>query len=360
MTAKTAKSIRRSLLSWYRKQKRDLPWRKTRNPYFIWVSEIMLQQTQVKTVIPYYKKWIAAFPTVKKLAESPEDHVLKLWQGLGYYSRARNLQKAARIVHKIHGGKIPDEQDAILKLPGIGRYTSGAILSIAFEKNIPVLDGNVIRVLSRLFAVSENGRTRLSENRLYDIAEDLLPRKKPGDFNQAMMELGAVVCLPKNPACNVCPLNSICKSARLGTQENYPPPRPRVSAKKIEVSAAVILRYGKTFIQQRPHNKLMGGLWEFPGGKREQNETMENCLLREIREELDVDVVIREKLMTIKHSYTQFRVTLHVYSCRLPAGRIKASSCEQWKWAPTSELGNFAFPAANVKIVDYLVKKGKG
>ena len=315
----------------------------------------MLQQTQVKTVIPYYKKWITAFPTVKKLAESSEDQVLKLWEGLGYYSRARNLHKAARIVNNIRRGKIPDERDAILELPGIGRYTSGAILSIAFEKHIPVLDGNVIRVLSRLFALPENGGTRLSENRLYEIAEDLLSKKKPGDFNQAMMELGATICLPKNPVCHVCPLSLVCKSAQLGEQENYPPPKPRAAAKKIEVSAAVIIRYGKIFIQQRPPDKLMGGLWEFPGGKREPNENMENCLLREIREELDVAVVIREKLMTIKHTHTQFHVPLHVYFCRLPAGRIKASSCEQWKWATASELGNFAFPAANRKIVDYLV-----
>lgn len=357
-SGKTVKAIRRSLLGWYQKEKRDLPWRKTRNPYFIWVSEIMLQQTQVKTVIPYYKKWIAAFPTVKKLAESPENRVLKIWEGLGYYSRARNIHKAAKVVTREYGGKIPDNPEDILKLPGIGRYTSGAILSIAFEKTIPVVDGNVIRVLSRLFTLPENGAARESENKLYKIAENLLPRKDPGDFNQAMMELGATVCLPKKPSCPLCPVKSICQSRQLGLQESYPPPKLRAGTKKIEVSAAVILRNGKTYIQQRPLNGLMGGLWEFPGGKREKNESMENCLLREIREELGVDVVIREKLMTIKHSYTQFRVTLHVYFCKLPKGRIKASSCEDWKWALPEELSNFPFPAANAKIVDYLINNG--
>lgn len=352
---KTIKHLQSALLDWYQNQKRDLPWRQTRDPYFIWVSEIMLQQTQVKKVIPYYRKWISAFPTIKKLAESPESRVLKLWEGLGYYSRAKNLRRAARIVESDYGGKVPGSYDEILKLPGVGHYSAGAILSIAFAKQTTALDGNAIRVLARLFLLPENGVSRVSLNRVRQTAEKLLPRSAPGDFNQALMELGAGVCSPKKPACPVCPVERWCQSRELGEQENYPPPKKRLPAKKIEVSAAVILRNGKTYIQQRPHKGLMGGLWEFPGGKREKSESMENCLLREIREELSVDVVIQKKLMTIKHSYTQFRVTLHVYFCRLPRGRILAKCCEQWKWASLKDLESFPFPAANARIVDYLV-----
>ncbi|MGV7221025.1 MAG: A/G-specific adenine glycosylase [Nitrospinales bacterium] len=354
-SSKTFKSIQQSILNWYQSQKRDLPWRKTRDPYFIWVSEIMLQQTQVRKVIPYYERWISAFPTIDKLAQSLESKVLKLWEGLGYYSRARNLHKAAKIIALEHGGKVPDTYDKILRLPGIGHYSAGAILSIAYSKHETVLDGNVIRVLARLFKLNENGSNVKSLFNLRHYAVKLLSEDSPGDFNQAMMELGSEICSPRKPACTLCPAQSWCMSYKNGEQEDYPPHKVRQSAKKIEVSAAVILKSGKVYIQQRPNKGLMGGLWEFPGGKLEKNESQENCLLREINEELGVDIKIQEKLMTIKHSYTKFRVTLHVFNCRLPSGRINATCCEQWKWVKLKDLANFPFPAANVKIVDYLV-----
>ncbi len=350
--------ISKRLLKWYRKEKRDLPWRRTRDPYAIWVSEIMLQQTQVKTVLPYYERWLKAFPTVDKLAAAREDKVLKLWEGLGYYSRARNLRRAAEIVALELNGNVPDSMAEILKLPGVGRYTAGAVLSIAFGKKVPVLDGNVKRVLSRLFCLKENGKDSRSEKRLWAVAESLLPAKSVGDFNQALMELGASLCIPNKPLCLSCPLNNMCEAKITNRQDRFPPPKPSVPAKKIEVSAAVIIKNKKVYIQRRPLNGLMGGLWEFPGGKREGNETMEECLLREIREELDVDVEIVEKLTIIKHSYTQFRVTLHVYRCRLPRGRIRAQSCEEWKWAEPETLDSFAFPAANSKIVAGLSNGG--
>ena len=356
-SSKTFKSIQQSILNWYQGQKRDLPWRKTRNPYFIWVSEIMLQQTQVIKVIPYYERWISRFPTVEKLAKSSEGKVLKLWEGLGYYSRARNLHKAAKIVALEHGGKVPDSYDEILHLPGIGHYSAGAILSIAYSKNETVLDGNVIRVLARLFELNENGSNKKSLFNLRHFAARLLSEDSPGDFNQAMMELGSEICSPRKPSCSICPAQRWCMSYKSGDQESYPPPKVRQSTKKIEVSAAVILKSGKVYIQQRPIKGLMGGLWEFPGGKLEKNESQENCLSREIKEELGVDVEIQEKLMTIKHSYTKFRVTLHVFNCRLPSGSIKATCCEQWKWVKLEDLANYPFPAANVKIVDYLVNK---
>ncbi|MCH8157887.1 MAG: A/G-specific adenine glycosylase [Nitrospinae bacterium] len=357
-------SIRKKLLAWYDKTKRDLPWRKTSDPYRIWVSEIMLQQTQVKTVLPYYGRWMKAFPTVEKLASASERKVLKLWEGLGYYSRARNLKKAAGIVAREMNGRVPNTVEGLLSLPGIGKYTAGAIASIAFGLRAPVLDGNVKRVLSRLFRLNTNGSA--SEKRLWQAAEDLLPEKRTGDFNQSLMELGATVCTPKSPDCSQCPLRASCTANIKGDVELFPPAKRRVPAKKIEVSAAVILKNGKVYIQQRAKDGLMGGLWEFPGGKREKGETPEECLKREIREELGIGVTLLKKIMTVKHSYTQFRVTLHVFHCRLNTGtspqgrgRLRPTGCEQWKWVAPDKLNTYPFPAANVKIVKYL-ENGNG
>ncbi len=351
---KTIKSIQASLAKWYQQEKRDLPWRDTQDPYRILVSEFMLQQTQVKTVIPYYRRWIKSFPTAKILARAREASVLKHWEGLGYYSRARNLHRAAKMIVKEFQGRVPDTWDEILKLPGVGRYTAGAVLSIAFNRNVPVLDGNVKRVLSRLFCIRENGSNPASENRLLQVAEKLVPSGAPGDFNQALMELGATGCLPQKPLCLLCPLNAVCRAKRDGVQEQFPPKKIKTAAKKIEVSAAVIQRNGKTYIQQRPQKGLMGGLWEFPGGKMEKGESPEKCLEREIMEELGVQVTIKKKIMTIKHSYTQFRVTLHVFICGLKQGRIHTTCCDQWKWVSLKNINQYPFPAANVKILKYL------
>ncbi len=351
---KTIKSIQASLAKWYRKEKRDLPWRATQDPYYILVSEFMLQQTQVKTVIPYYQRWIKSYPTAQVLAEAREDSVLKHWEGLGYYSRARNLHRSAKMIVEEFHNQVPDTLDKILKLPGVGRYTAGAVLSIAYDQSIPVLDGNVKRVISRLFCLPENGANQASENRLWQVAESLIPAEGAGDFNQALMEIGATVCLPQKPLCLLCPLNTVCQAKRKGVQEQFPPAKIKSATKKIAVSAAVIQRNGKIYIQQRPQKGLMGGLWEFPGGKLEKDESPEDCLEREIKEELGVQIAIKKKILTIKHSYTQFRVTLHVFTCDLKPGRIRATSCEEWKWVTLKNIQQYPFPAANVKILNYL------
>jgi A/G-specific adenine glycosylase len=346
--------IQTSLAKWYHQEKRDLPWRNTQDPYCILVSEFMLQQTQVKTVIPYYQRWIKSYPTAQILARAREVSVLKHWEGLGYYSRARNLHRSAKMIVKEFHNRVPDTLDEISKLPGVGRYTAGAVLSIAFDQSVPVLDGNVKRVLSRLFCLKENGSTPASENRLWQIAEDLIPSGGAGDFNQALMELGATVCLPKKPLCLLCPLDPVCQAKRDGAQEQFPPAKTKAVTKKIAVSAAVIQRNGKIYIQQRPQKGLMGGLWEFPGGKLEKGENPEDCLKREILEELGVQIKIKQKILTIKHSYTQFRVTLNVFTCDLKPGRIRATSCDQWKWVSLEKINQYPFPAANVKILKYL------
>ncbi len=351
----SAKTLQKKLLGWYEVEKREMPWRNNHNPYRILVSEFMLQQTQVKTVIPYFQRWMKSFPTVKKLAQARESAVLKHWEGLGYYSRARNLKKTAQIIQQEYAGKVPDSMDEILKLPGVGRYTAGAVLSIAFGKKVPVLDGNVKRVLSRLFLLQENGNDRKSEKILWMTMQNLLPESGAGDFNQAFMELGATVCLPKNPLCLLCPFNSICKAQKLGKQNLYPPRKQTVPSKKIEVSAGVIIRRNRIYIQKRKTEGLMGGLWEFPGGKFEIGETAEQCLHREIKEELGVALHIDEKLMTVKHSYTRFRVTLHVFKCRIRSGRVSPTNCEASSWVKTEDLDSYAFPAANVKVIKSLM-----
>jgi A/G-specific adenine glycosylase len=351
---KTIASIQASLSKWYHQEKRDLPWRNTQDPYCILVSEFMLQQTQVKTVIPYYYRWIKSYPTATVLARARESSVLKHWEGLGYYSRARNLHRSAKMIVGKFQNQVPDTWDEILKLPGVGRYTAGAVLSIAYNKNVPVLDGNVKRVLSRLFCMKENGATQAGENRLWQLADKLIPTDGAGDFNQALMELGATVCLPNNPLCLLCPVNAVCQAKKKDVQEQFPPPKIKSVVKKIAVSAAVIKRNGKIYIQQRTQKGLMGGLWEFPGGKLEKGESPEDCLKREILEELGVHVAIKQKILTIKHSYTQFRVTLNVFICDLKPGRIRATSCDQWKWVSLENINQYPFPAANVKILKYL------
>ena len=351
------RKLRNALLRWFDRDQREMPWRNTDDPYPIWVSEIMLQQTQVQTVIPYFQRWMKSFPTLEKLARAREGKVIKHWEGLGYYSRARNLHKASRMVMQEFGGRVPENYEDLIRLPGIGRYTAGAILSIAFGQALPVLDGNVKRVLSRLFAIKSNGVPSAHESRLWDFSAQLVPAKRPGDFNQAMMELGATVCLPKKPMCLLCPIQKSCEALERGKVDQFPAPKNRAPAKKIEVSAAVITRGGRVFIQQRPHKGLMGGLWEFPGGKRQRGESEEECLKREIKEELGIPIVIKNKMMTIRHSYTQFRVTLNVFYCPWQKGRIQATQCEQWKWVRYEDLDNYTFPAANAKIVKTLLDK---
>lgn len=352
----SAKILQRQLLNWYEQEKREMPWRNNLDPYRILVSEFMLQQTQVKTVIPYFERWMKSFPTLKILANTRESTVLKHWEGLGYYSRARNLRKAAQIIEKDFSGKVPESMDKILKLPGVGRYTAGAVLSIAFGQKIPVLDGNVKRVLSRLFLLKENGSTRKSENILWETMQSLLPETGAGNFNQAFMELGATICLPKVPICRACPIKQNCKAEKSQQQNLYPPRKQSIPSTKITVSAGVIIRNKKVYIQKRKFGGLMGGLWEFPGGKFEPGESPEQCLQREIKEELGVTIHIDKKLMVVKHSYTRFRVTLHVFLCRVSPGRLSPTECEEWKWVKPEELNTYPFPAANVKIINNLTK----
>ena len=348
-------TLRKKILSWYSKNKRSLPWRQNKNPYRIWISEIMLQQTQVVTVIPYYKRWMKSFPTISSLAKAPLDKVLKHWEGLGYYSRARNIHKTAKEIVSNHKGKFPKEFDEILKLPGIGRYSAGAITSIAFDAPNPVLDGNVIRVITRLFAVKENVSDQKVINKLWKKSEELLSPRNPGDFNQAMMEIGALICTPTSPLCTKCPLKRNCKAHLKGKEESFPV-KTKIQYEKMDVAIGIIRRKGKILIQKRPLKSRMGGLWEFPGGKLEKDEKPETGLVRELREELDVQIKVGKKYQTIRHAYTRFRVTLHPFECTIKKGNPKPISSSELNWISPSKLIDYAFPSANKKLIPELIK----
>lgn len=356
LTSSQEKELVANLLSWYEENRRRLPWRATNDPYRIWVAETMLQQTRVATVESYYKRFLKRFPTVESLAKAPLNRVLKAWEGLGYYARARHLHQAAQIIASQHHGTLPKSVDRLLELPGIGPYTAGAVASIAFGQAASVLDGNVRRVLSRIFSVTENPRLRHVEKQLEHVLKRLLPHGQAGAFNQALMELGAIVCLPKVPRCAICPIAALCHAKRLGIQNELPVATPRRALPHHEVAVGLIWKDGKLLIAQRPLHGLLGGLWEFPGGKRRPRETLEACLKREVQEELAITIDVRHRLTTVQHGYSHFRVTLHAFECDWKRGNPKALGSRDWAWVGVHQLTRYAFPKANQRIIQALVR----
>ena len=334
-----------------------MEWRDTEDPYKIWVAEVMLQQTQVTTMSDYYRRFIHRFPTIRDLAESDLGDVMKVWEGLGYYGRARNLHRAAGEILRRFGGNVPDTLDDLLSLPGIGRYTAGAILSIKFGKPVPILDGNVLRVLTRIFRITGNVGRADTRNVLWSLAEELLPEKRVRDFNQALMELGALVCKSKHPLCVSCPVSEFCEAKRLGMQADLPVRSPRNAVPHYNVTAGIIWKDGKFLITLRPPRGLLGGLWEFPGGKQEEGESLEECLQREIREELGIEIEVGDPLVSVKHAYSHFRITLHVFPCRYIGGQIQLRECDDYCWIDEGDLDVFAFPAADRKVIEVLRNK---
>lgn len=353
-------SVAPALLDWWDAGHADLPWRRTRDPYRIWIAEIMLQQTQITTVIPYYERWLERFPTVAALAGAQLDEVLKHWEGLGYYSRARNLHAAAQVLVAGYGGRLPASAEELIKLPGIGRYTAGAIASIAFGQKAAVLDGNVIRVLSRLVDLAEDITRPATRTHLWHLAESLVPAERPGDFNQSLMELGQSICLPQNPRCLICPLHKVCLARQQGTQPERPVRPPRKRTPHYDVAAAVIWQDGvpapdgRFLIAQRPLGGLLGGLWEFPGGKQERGETLPDTLRREIREELGIEVMPGAFLTQIDHAYTHFRITLHAFHAVYVAGEPQHIGVADHAWVTLEDLGDYAFAVTDRQIINRL------
>lgn len=349
-------AVGRRLLPWFARHARTLPWRATgadgrRDPYHVLVSELMLQQTRVEQARPYFERFIRRFPTLLHLARARQASVLKAWEGLGYYARARNLHRLAQAVTGSPGGGWPDTPEGLQALPGIGPYTAAAVGSLAFGWEVAAVDGNVIRVLSRLCA-RDLSRDRAGARRL---AELLRPRGRAGAYNEAMMELGAMLCTPRRPGCGACPLHTVCEAFREGDPAAYPAPRKRVRVPHYLVGAAVTLnRRGEVLIARRREQDMLGGLWEFPGGKCEAGETLPECIARELREELGIEVDVGARLTVVRHAYSHFTIELHAHLCRLRRGRPRALACAGWAWVAPSALGRRAFSRADVRICEAL------
>ncbi len=360
-----------ALLAWIARGRRDLPWRRRRDPYAVWISEVMLQQTQVATVVPYFEQWLARFPDVTALAAAPLDDVLKAWEGLGYYARGRNLQRAAQQIVAQHGGQIPSVRNALLALPGIGRYTAGAILSLAFGQAEPVLDGNVKRVLCRLFDIADDPREAGTEKRLWEWATALVrdaPDGAAGDLNEALMELGALVCVPAAPDCPVCPLADLCLAHARGVEAERPVKVVKVRTPHYGVTAAVIAdEAGRYLIVQRPPEGLLGGLWGFPGSAAGEYDSgvpalsgasspLADCLAAALRDSLGIEVAVGAALRPIQHAYTHFRITLHPFRCQLLGGAPQPGRYTTFRWVAPADLTLYPFPATDQKILHALLR----
>ncbi len=361
--ASAAPEIARRLIAWHREHHRPLPWRAAppgqRDPYAVWISEVMAQQTRLNTVIAYFERWMARFPTVEALATADLQTVLKLWEGLGYYARARHLHRAAQQVVAEFSGRLPDRREDLLRLPGIGEYTAGAILSLAYGLPEPILDGNVKRILSRLADIDRPVNRAATQRELWRLARRLVeaaPAGSAGIVNEALMELGSSICTPKTPRCLLCPLTDICLAAARGTQEERPILPPRKRTPHFDVTAGVIWR-DKPFespllIAQRPPEGMLGGLWEFPGGKRQPEDAdLPACLRREIQEELGIEIEVGDRITTVRHAYSHFRITLHAYHARYRGGEPQALGCADWRWVRLNELTAFPFPVTDQKII---------
>ena len=336
------------LVAWFRAHARELPWRaEVRDPYRVWVSEIMLQQTQVTTVTRYYEPFLERFPTVADLAAASEDEVLAAWQGLGFYRRARNLHRAAQVVVEEHGGEVPREPSALQTLPGLGRYTVGAILSLVDDQRLPILDGNVARVLARVFEVSGPPQKGPTQRRLWALAEETLPEVGSGAYNEALMELGALVCRPQNPACGRCPLGDLCGARARGTQTSYPEPKPQAAVPLVERSALLIRRTGTILLQQRPASGLLARMWELPS--RELEEGQDPHLEASA---LGRTLGVRGQLSyhgTSEHRFSHRLWTTHVFSCETKAAA--AGEGEDLAWVEPAQAGDYAIPTAAKKTL---------
>jgi len=332
-----------------------MPWRETSDPYRIWLSEVMLQQTQVKTVIPYYQRFLEQFPTIKDLAHSDLQEILKMWEGLGYYARARNFHRAAGVVIREYGGHVPADWETFLTLPGVGEYTAAAVLSLAFGHAHAVVDGNVKRVLSRLFVIEDPVNKPKAYQQFKHIAGTLLDRKQPGNFNQAIMELGALICKPANPVCDLCPVQADCMAYLTGQVDAFPKKEKRKPIPTRLMVAGVIRKKDRVLIVRRKTEGLLGGLWEFPGGEIRPGEDAAAGCIRTIREKAGLRVSIDKHLSNVNHAYTHFKIHLTVFTCQVrPGSRVRLSGPVDFDWVRPEQLDNYAFPKANLKFMHLL------
>ena len=347
--------LRRAILRWYDRNARDLPWRASRDPYSIWISEVMLQQTQVETVKPYYKRFLAKFPSVTALANAKQSEVLREWEGLGYYRRARQLHTAAQVIRDEHNGDFPTTYDSVLALPGIGRYTAGAVLSIAFDQRLPILEGNTIRVYSRLLGYRENPRSTDGQRVLWDYATRILPRKRVGAFNQAMMELGSEVCFPRDPNCEQCPLVRMCIAREKGWQATIPAVAPKVNYEDVHEAAVIVTRDKRYLIRQCGDNERWAGLWDFPrfespkvSATRSATNDQRNAMADKVHQLTGIQVQLGRPLTTIKHAVTRFRITLTCYGAAYESGRLRRNA--NCRWVKPGDLANYPLSVTGRKL----------
>ena len=366
--------IQNSLLEWFRENGRYwIPWKLKKDgsvprsgesisPYGIWIAEVMLQQTQLKVVIPYWKKWMKVFPTLSSLAEADLENLLMIWQGLGYYSRAKRIHQSSKILVEFVGknrdqdpDSWPNQIDKWMSLPGIGRSTAGSIISSAFDLPTPILDGNVKRILSRLLAIER--KSIKDERKLWEFSSLLIERQSPRDFNQALMDLGAIICTPKKPSCSSCPLQNFCVAYTKYDPEDFPKKEMTKIKPLQEIGIGLVFNQkGELLIDQRLESSSMGGMWEFPGGKKIPNESIEKTIERELKEELGIVVNVGEKLLSFEHAYTHKRLNFTVHICAWISGQPKPLASQKLLWVSPDKLFDFPFPAANTKIISELHK----
>ena len=366
--------IQNSLLEWFRENGRYwIPWKLKKDgsvprsgesisPYGIWIAEVMLQQTQLKVVIPYWKKWMKFFPTLSSLAEADLENLLMIWQGLGYYSRAKRIHQSSKILVEFVGknrdqdpDSWPNQIDKWMSLPGIGRSTAGSIISSAFDLPTPILDGNVKRILSRLLAIER--KSIKDERKLWEFSSLLIERLSPRDFNQALMDLGAIICTPKKPSCSSCPLQNFCVAYTKYDPEDFPKKEMTKIKPLQEIGIGLVFNQkGELLIDQRLESSSMGGMWEFPGGKKIPNESIETTIERELKEELGIVVNVGEKLLSFEHAYTHKKLYFTVHICAWISGQPKPLASQKLLWVSPDRLFDFPFPAANTKIISELHK----
>jgi A/G-specific adenine glycosylase len=357
MNKKQISQFQKRILRWFNINQRKLPWRATKNPYHIWVAEVMLQQTQVKKVLEYYQKFIDQFPDVQSLAKADLQQVLKAWEGMGYYARARSLHKAAQLILKEKGGIIPKTYHDFKKMPGAGEYITAAVLSQAFNALHTVVDGNVKRVLSRVFLIDKPVNLSSSRTIFKEQADLLLDQSEPGDFNQAIMELGAIICRPKNPKCHDCPITSFCGSFKMNQQSKYPLSVKSKSIPEYHIAVGIIHKNGHILIIQRQPDGLLGGLWEFPGGRVKQGENSEQVCIRKVKEKMNLDVKVTGFLTRISHAYTHFKIIMDVFDCGFQSGKVTLNGPADFRWIAVTEVDHFPFHAANHKFIPLLKEK---
>ncbi len=360
-TKEEKKAIRRKILSWFEANQRDLPWRRNYDPYQVWISEIMGQQTQMERVVDYFTRWMEKFPDVIAVAEASERKILKAWEGLGYYSRAKNIHRTAKLLVQKYDGRIPEEPQQLRTLPGIGPYTAAAIASIAYNKPCPLLDANVERLFARLIDLGVPVKQAPAPEILRKLAEKLLPTNNARLFNQALMEFGALVCTPRNPACTTCTLVEFCRARRRKTVEQRPMAGKKTKKIDIIMACGIIRRNDAFYIQRRLADDVWGGLWEFPGGRLKDDETPEQAVCREILEETEFSVFRLRPLATVVHHYTKYRVTLHGFTCSLRKSSETPvlHAADRYIWVPLSGLADFPFPAGHRKLLAILPDKIK-